>query len=191
MPTAPDAFLATWSVAMAAMMLPSEWPLVRLDHATSRSAVRSAALVSGYLVVWCGLGAVVFVADRASGGWVLGMHGRELTAGVLVGAAVYQLTPLKARCLGVCRAPLARILHGWRDGLGGAVRMGAVNGFWCVGCCVGLMAALLVVGMMNVLAMVIVAAAIFVEKTTRIGAAASRGAALALATAAMAVAWAA
>jgi predicted metal-binding membrane protein len=189
MPTAPDAFLATWSIAMAAMMLPSEWPLVRLDHATSRSAVRSAALVSGYLLVWCGLGALVFLADRASGGWVLGMHGRQLTAAVLLGAAAYQLTPLKTRCLGVCRAPLARILHGWRDGLAGAVRMGAVNGLWCVGCCVGLMAALLVVGMMNVVAMVLVAAAIFVEKTTSIGVAARLGAAVALAVGA--VAWAA
>jgi predicted metal-binding membrane protein len=189
MPTAPDAFLATWSAAMAAMMLPSEWPLLRLDHATSRSTVRSAALVSGYLLVWCGLGAVVLAADRLSSGWVLGIHGRALTAGVLVAVAVYQLTPLKTRCLGVCRAPLARILHGWRDGLSGALRMGAVNGLWCVGCCVGLMTALLVVGMMNVLAMVLVAAAVFVEKTTSVGASARRGAAVALAVGA--VTWAA
>jgi predicted metal-binding membrane protein len=188
MPTAPDAFLATWSIAMAAMMLPSEWPLVRLDHATSRSTVRSAALVSGYLLVWCALGAVVFAADRLSSGWVLGMHGRTLTAAVLLGAAAYQLTPLKTRCLGVCRAPLARILHGWRDGLAGALRMGVVNGAWCLGCCVGLMAALLVVGMMNALAMALVAAAIFVEKTTAVGIPARRGAAVALA--AGAVAWA-
>ena len=174
---------------MAAMMLPSEWPLVRLDHATSRSTVRSAALLSGYLLVWCALGTLVFLADRASAGWVLGTHGRELTAAVLLGAAAYQLTPLKTRCLGVCRAPLARILHGWRDGLAGAMRMGAVNALWCIGCCVGLMAALLVVGMMNVAAMVVVAAAIFVEKTTAIGGSARLGAAVALAVGA--VAWAA
>jgi predicted metal-binding membrane protein len=37
---------------MAAMMLPSELPLLRLDHATSRSAVRTAALGLGYLTVW-------------------------------------------------------------------------------------------------------------------------------------------
>jgi predicted metal-binding membrane protein len=189
MPTAPDAFLLTWSVTMAAMMLPSEWPLVRLDHATSRSTVRSAALVSGYLLVWCALGALVFLADRASGGRVLGMHGGVFTPAVLLGAAAYQLTPLKTRCLGLCRAPLARILHGWRDVLPGAVRMGAVNGIWCVGCCIGLMAALLVVGMMNVTAMVVVAAAIFVEKTTSIGGSARLVAAVALAVGA--VAWAA
>jgi predicted metal-binding membrane protein len=188
MPTAADAFLATWSVSMAAMMLPSEWPLVRLDQATSGSTLRSGALVSGYLLVWCGLGAVVLLADRVSSGWLLGMHGSALTAGVLLAAAVYQLTPLKTRCLGVCRAPLARILHGWRDGLAGAVRMGAVNGLWCVGCCGGLMAALVVLGMMNIVAMVVVAAAIFVEKTTRVGAAASRVAGVGLAVAA--VAWA-
>jgi predicted metal-binding membrane protein len=188
MPTAPDAFLATWSVAMAAMMLPSEWPLVRLDHATSRSTARSAALVTGYLLVWCALGAVVLLADWLSSGWVLGMHGRVLTASVLLAAAAYQLTPLKLRCLGVCRAPLARIMYGWRDGIGGAVRMGAVNGLWCIGCCVGLMAALLVVGMMNELAMVLVAAAVCVEKATLVGVSARRVAAVGLA--AGAVAWA-
>jgi predicted metal-binding membrane protein len=181
------AFLATWCVAMAAMMLPSESPLFRLDYATSRSPLRTAVLAAGYLAVWLALAGPVWLADVLLGGRVLGMHGHVATAAVLGAAALYQLTPLKRRCLHVCRAPLARILHGWRDGLGGAFRMGVENGLWCVGCCAGLTAALLALGMMNVGWMIVVALAIFVEKTTRIGILASRAGATALAVGA--VAW--
>jgi predicted metal-binding membrane protein len=144
--------LAVWSAAMAATMLPSELPLLRLDHATPHSAVRTVVLP----VTW-----------------------------VLAAAAVYQLTPLKRRCLAVCRSPLARVPHGWRDGLGGAFRMGVGNGLRCLGCCVGLTAALVALGMTNIWWMLAVGAAILVEKTTRVGVTASRAAALALAIGAL------
>jgi predicted metal-binding membrane protein len=145
------------------MMLPSELPLLRLDYATARSRTRTTALLLGYLAVWIALAAPVWLGDRAIGGRLLGMHGRELTAGILGAAALYQLTPLKRRCLAICRAPLARILHGWRDGHRGAFRMGVVNGLWCVGW------------------MVAVGVAILIEKTTRVGHVASRGTAVFLA----------
>ena len=181
MATTGPSFVASWAVAMGAMMLPSELPLLRLDYATARSRTRSAALALGYFAVWIALAAPVWVGDRALGGRLLGMHGRELTAGILTGAALYQLTPLKRRCLAICRAPLARILHGWRDGHRGAFHMGVVNGLWCVGCCVGLTASLLVLGMMSIGWMVAVGAAIFIEKTTRAGLVASRATAAFLA----------
>ena len=110
---------------MAAMMLPSEF---RSFGSTTRPRGRwlqTVVLAAGYLAVW--------LARRrrrsgsptcSSAGASLGMHSRLATAVVLGAAALYQLTPLKRRCLRVCRAPLARILHGWRDGLGGAFRMG-------------------------------------------------------------------
>jgi predicted metal-binding membrane protein len=174
------AFLGTWALSMAAMMLPSELPLLRLDYATCRSPLRTSVLAAGYVTVWAALAGPVLLVDWAAGGRVLGMHSRALTAAVLAAAALYQLTPLKRRCLAICRAPLARVFHGWRDGLVGAFRMGVENGLWCAGCCVGLMAALLLLGMMSVTWMVLVAAAIFAEKATRIGIGASRGVAVAL-----------
>jgi len=183
------AFLLTWSLAMAAMMLPSELPLFRLDYATVRSPVRTAVLGAGYLAVWVALGAAVLLADRAADGRLLGSHSPVTVAVVLLGAAAYQLTPVKLRCLNVCRAPLARMFHGWRDGLLGAFRMGVENGVWCAGCCAGLMVALLVLGMMSVGWMVVVALAIFLEKVTRHGVAVSRAAAVALAAGAV-IAWA-
>ena len=66
----------------------------------------------------------------------------------------------------VCRAPLARILHGWRDGARGAFRMGVVNGLWCSAAASASTLALLALGMMSIGWMVLVGAAICVEKTT-------------------------
>ena len=58
----------------------------------------------------------------------------------------YELTPLKDVCLGKCRSPLGFLLGSWRDGRSGALRMGAKNGAWCVGCCWALMASLFALG---------------------------------------------
>lgn len=158
---------------MAAMMLPSELPLFRLAHATSRSRRHTTALAAGYATVWLVIGMTAMPAPMLPAAWVLGA------------AAIYQLTPLKRRCLAICRTPLARVLHGWRDGVGGAFRMGIVNGVWCVGCCIGLTAVLVAVGMTSIWLMLLLATFIFVEKTTRVGAAASRLAAVGLAVAAV------
>jgi predicted metal-binding membrane protein len=145
--------LGVWAAAMAAMMLPSELPLFRLDFATVRSPVRTAVLGAGYASVWLAFGAAAMaIPVKLPLTWALGA------------AVVYQLTPLKRRCLAVCRAPLPRILHGWRDGLGGAFRMGVENGLWCLGCCIGLTAVLVALGMTSIVWMTVVGAVIFVEK---------------------------
>jgi predicted metal-binding membrane protein len=154
-------FLPIWTATMAAMMLPSTVPLLRLDYATTRSRARVAALAGGYLVVWVAIGSVVMAADAA-----VGMHGNRTTAALLAVAALYQLLPVKRRCLTRCRAPLARMLLGWRDGIGGAARMGVENGVWCAGCCAGLMLALLALGAMSWVWMALVGAVILVEKVT-------------------------
>ena len=158
---------------MAAMMVPSTVPLLRLDYATTGSRPRLVALTGGYLLVWIAFGCVVLGADALAGDRLLGMHGRRLTAALLAVAALYQLLPLKRRCLTRCRAPLGRLLLGWRDGLVGATRMGVTNGVWCAGCCAGLMVALLGLGVMSWVWMVLVGAVILLEKVTPIGAAMS------------------
>jgi predicted metal-binding membrane protein len=166
--------LPIFLVSMAAMMLPSELPLFRLDYATARSPVRTAALTSGYLALWLVLAWGMWMLPWTPAAWIL-----------LGLAAVYQLTPMKARCLAVCRAPLARMMHGWRDGLGGAFVMGVQNGAYCAGCCVGMLAVLLIVGMASMWWMLFLAAAVYVEKATRIGRHAPRLAAAALAAGAL------
>ncbi len=62
----------------------------------------------------------------------------------------YELTPLKDVCLGKCRSPLGFLLGSWRAGRLGALRMGAKNGAWCVGCCWALMASLFALGVMSI-----------------------------------------
>src|SRR3546814_5555123 len=58
-----------------------------------------------------------------------------LGAALLIGAGAYQLTPLKHACLRHCRSPIEFIARYWRQGAGGAFRMGLQHGLFCLGCC--------------------------------------------------------
>jgi predicted metal-binding membrane protein len=165
-------FLGVWVVMMAAMMFPSVAPTVALYSRMTRTRSPLSPLVfsAGYLVVWGAAGALAFALARAGGavfGDVLAWDraGRWVAGGTLILAAVYELTPLKDVCLGKCRSPLGFLLGSWRDGYGGALRMGAANGAWCVGCCWALMASLFALGVMSIAWMAFVAALIAVEKT--------------------------
>ncbi len=163
-------FLAVWVVMMAAMMFPSVAPTVALYARMSRkSRLAPAVFTAGYLVTWAGAGVVAYLvgvvgARLASGQLAWDQAGRPVAGATLVVAAVYELTPLKNACLGKCRSPLGALLGSWRDGLSGALRMGAKNGAWCVGCCWALMASLFALGVMSVVWMAVVAGLIAVEK---------------------------
>src|SRR4051794_6805810 len=165
-------FVGVWVVMMAAMMFPSVAPTVALYSRMTRrrSPLSPLLFVAGYLVTWTGAGlggfALVAGVDRAAGGGLAWARaGRWVAGTTLVVAAVYELTPLKDVCLGKCRSPLGFLLGSWRDGPGGALRMGAKNGAWCVGCCWALMASLFALGVMSVVWMAVVAGLIAVEKT--------------------------
>ncbi len=81
-------------------------------------------------------------------GW---LADHRLGVAVLLAAAVYELTPLKRACLyRCCKVP--------SEGMGAALRRGLSTGGWCVGCCAGLMAALLPLGMTSLTWMATVAA---------------------------------
>src|SRR5690242_6214724 len=162
-------FLGVRVVMMAAMMFPSIAPTVALYSRMSRSRLRAAPFVAGYLGTWAAAGVVAFViglvATQAAGGDLAWEHaGRPLAGATLIAAAVYELTPLKDVCLGKCRSPLGTLLGSWRNGVGGALRMGAGNGAWCVGCCWALMASLFALGVMSVTWMAVVAGLIALEK---------------------------
>jgi predicted metal-binding membrane protein len=165
-------FLGVWVVMMAAMMLPSLAPTVALYSRMTRqrSPWSPLSFTAGYLVVWAGAGVVAFtigVAITEVFGDVLAWDrgGRWAAGTTLIIAAVYELTPLKDVCLGKCRSPLGFLLGSWRDGVSGALRMGARGGAWCVGCCWALMASLFALGVMSVTWMAVVAALIAFEKT--------------------------
>jgi predicted metal-binding membrane protein len=165
-------FVGVWVVMMAAMMFPSVSPTVALFSrmTQSRSPVAPLVFTSGYLLTWTLAGLVAFAVSEV-GGAALGSAlawdraGRWAAGGVLVVAALYELTPLKDVCLRKCRSPLGFLLGSWRGGLTGALQMGAKHGGWCVGCCWALMAALFALGVMSIAWMALVGGLIAAEKT--------------------------
>jgi predicted metal-binding membrane protein len=171
-------FLSTWVVMMAAMMLPALTPMVlayreiqneRRGHTASASTGDAALIIAGYLAVWAAAGLLCYAlleAGRSLDGGLFAWDraGRLTAAGVLVAAALYQLTPSKNTCLGRCRNRRAFLLQGWRDGRDGALRVGMEHGAWCLGCCWALMAALFALGAMSVGWMALISVLIAAER---------------------------
>jgi predicted metal-binding membrane protein len=171
-------YISTWMLMMAAMMLPPITPMVLAHRYLARRpweggqrahAGETALFVLGYLVVWAAAGLLAYAllaAGRSLDGGFFAWDraGRWAAAGVLAAAALYQLTPSKRTCLGRCRSRHAFLLEGWRDGHGGALRLGLQHGAWCLGCCWALMAALFALGAMSLAWMALIAALIAAER---------------------------
>jgi len=169
-------YVGVWATMMAAMMLPSVSPMVLVFARISRDRERRGhgfvptwVFLAGYLIAWVGYGLVAYGAYRVLR-WAVGGSldwdgaGAWVAGGALLVAGIYQLTPLKHVCLRHCRGPMHFVLHGWRDGRVGALRMGIEHGAFCVGCCWGLMLALFALGVMSLVWMAVIAVVIFAEK---------------------------
>jgi predicted metal-binding membrane protein len=179
-------FLGIWVTMMAAMMLPSVAPMAlvfarisRDREARGRGFVPTWVFLVGYLAAWAAYGFAAYGVFRlitaAGTDWLAwDRAGPYVAGGVIVVAGLYQLSPLKEVCLRHCRGPLHYVLHGWREGRLGAVRMGLKHGLYCVGCCWGLMLILLAVGVMSLFWMAVLAAVIFAEKILPYGVRISR-----------------
>jgi predicted metal-binding membrane protein len=192
-------FAGVWVVMMAAMMFPSIGPMVVMDsriRAEKRergAAVGTALFTAGYLVAWTAAGVLAYAVFEALRSLDIGFlawdeGGRFVAAGVLLAAALYQLTSLKDAYLSECRAPLTFVHHVWRPGAFGAVRMGIAHGARCIGCCWALMAALFALGVMSLGWMALIAAMIASEKLLPWKSAATRGVMAVLLVLAIAVA---
>ena len=194
-------FVGVWVVMMAAMMFPSILPMALMYSRIQRNrrdrgaavAFGTAVFIGGYLVSWTAAGLLGYALFEALRPLEIGFlawdeGGRFVAAGVLLGAALYELTPLKDVCLSECRDSLTFVHHSWRPGSVGAVRMGIAHGAWCVGCCWALMAALFALGVMSIGWMALIAAVIATEKLLPWKAVATRGVTAVLLTLAIAVA---
>jgi predicted metal-binding membrane protein len=161
-------FLATWTLMMAAMMLPSALPMIRLHRLGAEGRVRrqiwSAAFVAGYLVVWASVGIVVWAAGLVTA-MLLAPEQRAFGVGaILLLAGAYQFTPLKSACLRACRTPADFLLTHWYRGMPGQVRLGVEHGLYCLGCCWALMALFVGVGAMTLVWATGIAVFVLVEK---------------------------
>ena len=166
-------FLGVWIVMMAAMMFPSVVPTVALYSRMTRerSPLSALALRRGLSRHLGGRRRARVRASRSPGAGSPATCSRGIAraGGSPVRRSssrrVYELTPFKDVCLGKCRSPLGALLGSWRGGRLGALRMGAKNGAWCVGCCWALMASLFALGVMSITWMAFVAGLIAAEKT--------------------------
>jgi predicted metal-binding membrane protein len=173
-PGAAASFLGMWTAMTVAMMLPSLVPMLRRYRervvATDETALgRLTALVAvGYFFVWTMLGMVVFPLGIALAAIEMQLPALSRAVPIAVGvvvllASVLQFTAWKARQLACCRLSPERGRFLPSD-TGTAWRHGLRLGLHCSQCCAGPMAILLVIGVMDLAAMTVVAAAITVER---------------------------
>jgi predicted metal-binding membrane protein len=167
-------FLGMWVVMMVAMMLPSLVPMLwRYRQAVGRTAktplrVLTALMGVGYFFVWTGFGMAAFPLGAALASLAMQMpalaRAGPIAAGLVVlVAGALQSTAWKAHHLACCTEALGRGRTLVADA-GTAWRHGLRHGLHCSTCCANLMVILLVIGVMDLCAMAVVAAAIAVER---------------------------
>src|ERR687885_3044387 len=158
-------YLGIWVTMTAAMMLPSALPAAAHVARLARRNL-TVLFVAGYLAVWTVYGLAAYSLFRLLSsldtGWLAwDERGPWVAGAVIVAAGIYELTPLKRRSLHRCR----RAGHPESP-----LRSGLAHGLDCVTCSGGLMAVLFVLGVMSLVWMALVAAAIFAEKVLPRGA---------------------
>jgi predicted metal-binding membrane protein len=172
------AFLVVWMIGMVAMMFPAMVPVMsfysglvtKQERRPNLSRVLGIPLfLGGYLSLYLLLGAGLFAAVYLV--FQLGLVIPSLSSWSVVGVAVvlfatgiWQLTPLKEKMLGKCVSPLGFFMTHAKKGFGGAFRMGAEHGVYCVGCCWLYMLVMLAVAAMSLVSMVLLSGLIIVEK---------------------------
>jgi predicted metal-binding membrane protein len=134
-------FAVSWISMMAAMMLPGAVPAVlRRTHASGR-VLAAPVFATTYIAIWALVGIAVYAFDRPHGTFAAGV--------VVIAAGVYELTPVKRHFRLQCREN---------------ARSGLVFGLDCVGSSAGLMAMLVVLGVMSVTWMAVIAAVVVAQK---------------------------
>jgi predicted metal-binding membrane protein len=166
-------FMAMWVVMMVAMMLPSLVPVLSSYRRCIRASgethlgVLTALAAAGYFFVWAVFGAVAYSIGLVTMAAEMSLPVLAQSVPICIGVVLLlcgfiQLTAWKSRELTHCRnapnrepeSPDAR--SAWQHGL--------YLGVHCSLCCSGLMMALLVNGVMSLLSMGMVGAAITIER---------------------------
>lgn len=177
---------AMWMAMMVGMMLPSAMPAALVYHSavrngpTPHSAVpRTYAFAGGYVLAWALFSAFATALQWAAaklGALTPMMEARHagIAAVLLIGAGLYQWTPLKQACLTRCRSPMTWLPRNWKPGSVGALRMGSAYGFYCLGCCAVLMLLLFAGGVMSLACIGAITIFVLIEKLAPFGPASGR-----------------
>jgi predicted metal-binding membrane protein len=170
--------LASWQFMTAAMMLPSSLAFIRLYAATAARApefpLALVLFLGGYFAVWSAFALAAFTADmqlhRLVDAWPwLAARATLIPAATLGLAAGYQFTPLKDACLKACRHPGVYLMRHYRRGALNGLRLGFGHARYCLGCCWALMLVMFAAGVAHLAWMGVLAAIMFVEKTSPAG----------------------
>jgi predicted metal-binding membrane protein len=150
--------------------VPATLPLILLYRTIARnrlSLLRARAgvviVLLGYIAVWALARLPVYAYNSLAAG--AGSSAALWSALLLIIGGAYQFTPLKRICHARCSSPMLFLMHNWRSGASGALRVGMLHGVECLSCCAGLMVGLVALGMMNLGWMLTGALIIFAEKT--------------------------
>jgi predicted metal-binding membrane protein len=179
-------FVFMWIAMMVAMMLPSALPTlliyrrVMLFRRESHLGLRTSLVGAGYFTIWAAFGIIAYgfglaIAHSAMDSELASRHVPIAAGLALVVAGIWQLTPWKFVCLKHCRDPLHALAQHLGGRSRGAFGFGVHHGAYCAGCCWGLMLMLLVIGTMNLVAMILAAAVIAAEKLLARGEVIARG----------------
>jgi predicted metal-binding membrane protein len=177
--------LLMWWVMMIAMMLPSATPMILLYARVYRQAqtkrqinsiiIPTPAFVAGYLFIWFGFSVAAVLLQHyleqlgIVHGVMMWITERQLSAGLLIIAGIYQFSPIKHACLKQCRSPVEFISRYWQQGNLGAMNMGMHHGIFCLGCCWILMLLLFSGGIMNLVWIAGLAIIVLAEKCLPFG----------------------
>ena len=164
-----------WVLMIAAMMLPTTFPVLalfrRLVAGRPDAGALTARVVLGFFAAWFAFGAAAHAADEllqwgATKVPALATHAWALGAAVLAGAGLFQFSALKYRCLEQCHTPFAFVAARWHGVAPAreAWRIGVGHGLFCVGCCWALMLLMFVVGTGNLGLMFALAVVMAAEK---------------------------
>ena len=177
-PGAAATFLGMWIVMMVAMMMPSLVPMLRRYRRAVGLDVPSlgrltAVVALSYFVVWTAVGVAAYPVGVALAAIEMQQPALARAVPIAVGvvvlvAGIHQLGARKARHLTCCREMPGPGRTLAADA-GTAWRHGARLGLHCVQCCAGVMAILLVVGVMDLGAMAVVAIALTIERVAPAG----------------------
>ncbi len=178
-PGAAASFLGMWVVMMVAMMLPSLVPMLwryrRAVAGTGETRLGSLTMIVGvgYFFVWTAFGMAAYALGLALATIEMQQPAVARAVPVTIGAVVLiagalQFSAWKTRHLSCCREAPGRGRMLPADA-GTAWRHGLRLGLHCSRCCGGLMAILLAVGVMDLRAMAVVAAAITAERLASAG----------------------
>ena len=105
-------------------------------HQPDDAFVATWVFVAAYLLVWALSGIAAYAGVLAAAAVqpaLVPATAAEIGGLILMVSGIYQLTPVKQRCLSECRRPI--IMTSWHHSTAGALRMGLLHAVYCVGCC--------------------------------------------------------